>query len=179
MKSLIETNTKPTNRNKSEKIKTQYRRKKRLFQKKDKGLQPRLRDDICNVFELFSDRELKCNNPSFEFDTEIVAESLGKWTPIETRQTDIKVSFEFNLKYWNSQIFLKSTNNFESSYFERIVAMGRDAVPYIVNELRKAPTPLVHALDKIYPGVVEYDGYVTLKDACDTWLSILKNIEEN
>ena len=52
--------------------------------------------------------------------------------------------------------------------------MGTEAVPYIIEEMKKGPTPLVHALDLIFPGVVEYDGYVSLKDACDTWLSILQ-----
>ena len=52
--------------------------------------------------------------------------------------------------------------------------MGVNAVPYIVEELEKGPSPLVYALDMIFPGVMKYEGFVSLKEACDKWLSILR-----
>lgn len=130
---------------------------------------------VITAQELFPDREFKNGNEAFfHFQSSATAEKSGHSHPLDTRLADNRVSFEQNLKYWNHQTAPLSVNNFDNTYFEGIVAMGTEAVPYIIEEMKKGPTPLVHALDLIFPGVVEYDGYVSLKDACDTWLSILQ-----
>ena len=91
-------------------------------------------------------------------------------------ETDRNAIFVQNLKYWNQETAFLSTNNVDNSYFQSIVNMGVDAVPFILDELKKGPTPLVHALDKIFPGVMKYEGYVSLNDACQRWIEILKQI---
>lgn len=124
---------------------------------------------------LFADRELKgTSGPSFGISSSasIVTEDGSRM--LDTRGDDNKTLFYQNLNYWNNEIVFSSVNNYDNGYFESIVSMGKDAVPYIIEELEKRPSELVHALEKIFPGVIEYQGYVPLKDACEAWLSILK-----
>lgn len=82
--------------------------------------------------------------------------------------------FLSNMWAWNQDTGLRSVDNFSSSYFEAIVEMKEDAVPYIYRELLKGPTPLVHALDLIYKDEVEYEGYLPLDFVCNIWLGLLK-----
>ena len=43
--------------------------------------------------------------------------------------------------------------------------------------LKQGPSQIVHALDLIFPGKVQYEGFVPLKTVCDTWISILSKTE--
>lgn len=81
--------------------------------------------------------------------------------------------FQTNLNKWNRETAFLSVRNFENKYFDEIVKMKEDAVPYIYEELKKGPTLLVHALDKIYPDTVKCEGYVPLTTICNVWLNIL------
>lgn len=124
---------------------------------------------------LFDGRELKSESePSFGFSSQATIKDHSGIHHLDTHQLDNRTQFVQNFKYWNDQTEFMSVNNYDSTYFDRIVEMGTDAVPFIIEELEKGPTPLVHALDLIFPNTVEYDGFVTIKDACKTWLSILK-----
>ena len=130
----------------------------------------------CSSNLMLHERELKgTNSPSFEFSLSI---SNGN-EKIDTTEIDVRTSFEQNLRYWNAQTQFCSTNNTDNSYFRSIVEMGSAAVPYILNELKKGPTLLVYALDEIFPGVVKYDGYVSVKEACEKWISTLQKIGIN
>lgn len=58
--------------------------------------------------------------------------------------------------------------------------MGLDAVPYILEVIRRRPSFIVRALDEIMPGVVVYDdGYVPVDKACELWISILTTTSRN
>lgn len=81
--------------------------------------------------------------------------------------------FQTNLSNWNRETAFLSVGNFNNKYFDEIVNMKEEAVPYIYEELKKGPTLLVHALDKIYPDMVKCDGYVPLTTICNVWLNIL------
>lgn len=125
----------------------------------------------------FSERELKAGPLSFAFSSTIsMVDENGNVQSIDMRSSEKNAVFTQNYKYWNQATALLSTNNIDNSYFESIVNMGVDAVPFILEELKKGPTPLVHALDKIFPGVMEYEGFVSLKDACERWKEILEQI---
>ena len=129
--------------------------------------------DTHNV--LFADREFKGGyGPSFGISSSAFVVTEDGNHAIDTREDDNKTLFYQNLAYWNNEVDFNSVNNYDNGYFESIVTMGKDAVPFIIQELEKHPSELVHALEKIFPGVIEYQGYVPLKDACDAWLSILK-----
>ena len=121
------------------------------------------------------DREFKGQGePTFNFSLQASVVGVNGITPIDTTRLDNEVLFCQNFKYWNDQVSCLSVNNFDNSYFERIVEMGKDAVPFILAEMKKGPTPLVYALDRIFPDTIEYQGYVSLETACNTWISILE-----
>lgn len=122
-----------------------------------------------------TEREHKGGPAIFLFSSSLSAVTKdGSLEKIDSNEIDNAANFFQNLKYWNQETDFLSTNNFDNSYFQEIVNMGVEAVPFIVEELKKGPTPLVHALDKIFPNVVKYEGFVSLQDACKTWLSILQ-----
>ncbi len=133
-------------------------------------------EEIDGVNSLsLAERELKGAPSVFLFSSSVSAiNEDGNSTKINLDEIDKSATFLQNLKYWNQETGFLSTNNLDNAYFKQIVDMGVDAVPFILKELRKGPTPLVHALDMIFPDVVKYEGFVSLKDACDKWLSILQ-----
>ena len=95
---------------------------------------------------------------------------------METRQLSQNESgarFEEKLSAWNRETAYLSVGNFNNPNFDDIINMKEEAVPYIYEELKKGPTLLVHALDKIYPGKVTFEGYVPLSTICNVWLNIL------
>lgn len=138
------------------------------------------RIDYIEEFDLASpmslaERELKGSPEVFQFTSSASGLTKdGDSHPIDTKDIDNAAIFIQNFRYWNQETEFLSTNNLDNSYFKEIVNMGIDAVPFIVDELKKGPTQLVHALDLIFPNVVKYEGFVSLKDACDKWLSILQ-----
>ena len=87
--------------------------------------------------------------------------------------TSACTQFQNNLSNWNRETAYLSVGNFNNHYFDEIVKMQEDAVPFIYEELKKGPTLLVHALDKIYPNTVKCEGYVPLSTICNVWLNIL------
>ena len=130
--------------------------------------------DVRETLSL-SKRELKNGNVAFQFSLSLsVVNEEGESKSFDTKQVDNAVTFYQNYKYWEQETKMLSVNNLDNSYFRGIVDMGVDAVPYILDELKKGPSQLVNALDLIFPGVMQYEGFVSLKDACDKWLSILK-----
>lgn len=122
-----------------------------------------------------AEREHKGGPAVFLFSSSLSAIAKdGTAQKIDSTGIDKAAIFSQNFKYWNQETCFVSTNNFDNSYFMEIVNMGTEAVPFIVEELKKGPTPLVYALDKIFPDVIKYEGFISLKDACDKWLSILQ-----
>lgn len=126
---------------------------------------------------LADEQECQDSSPYFHFTSSIstIAKD-GNTQKIDSKYSDNAASFSKNMEYWGQETALLSTGNFNNSYFKEIVNMGKDAVPFIMAELEKGPTPLVHALDLIFPGVVKYDGFISLEEACQKWLSILQQI---
>lgn len=97
-----------------------------------------------------------------------------KIVELNTKREERELKFDANFITWNNQTKFLANNSFNNDFFNEIVNMGEDAVPMIYAELKKGPTPLVHALDLIYPGEVEYEGYVPLDAVCMLWEDILK-----
>lgn len=91
---------------------------------------------------------------------------------ISKREMNIHM-VEMNHAYWNRNSNFMSSNNYDNADFERIVAMGEDAVPGILEIIQDHPDPIVHALDLIYPEYMSYEGYVSLEDVCRTWIITL------
>lgn len=131
----------------------------------------------------FSKDESSPRNELFEGKTgfqflsfEPTISNSGKITTLKASKEEEKLKFEMNLYIWNYQTSLLANNQFENDYFEEIVKMKEAAVPYILKELQKGPTPLVHALSLIYPDTVKCVGYVPLDALCSLWEDILKGI---
>ena len=125
-----------------------------------------------------SERELKAKGePAFAFSSSIsLVDNDGNAQKIDMHKTEQNAIFAQNFKYWNQETAFLSTNNVDNPYFQGIVNMGVDAVPFILDELKKGPTTLVYALDKIFPGVMKYEGFVSLNDACKKWIEILEQV---
>lgn len=81
-----------------------------------------------------------------------------------------------NYNYWNRSSNFLSVDNFDDDNFKQIVRMGEDAVPGILEIIRAKPDPIVHALDLIYPGYMQYEGHVSLADVCKLWTITLLSI---
>lgn len=86
---------------------------------------------------------------------------------------------KFNMYYdkWNQETMFLSFSSaiLGNRYFKLIVSMGMSAFPFIVEKLRQEPSFLVYALDKLFPGTVDYSGCKNPTDACNRWLEVLKN----
>lgn len=113
----------------------------------------------------------------FEFlSFEPTISNSGRVTKLDAKKEEEKLKFGMNLAIWNYQTSLLANNRFENVYFHEIVKMKEAAVPFILEELQKGPTPLVHALSLIYPNTVQCEGYVPLDALCSLWEDILKGI---
>lgn len=93
---------------------------------------------------------------------------------IEVPKRELNIQMvRLNHDYWNRNSNFMSANNFDNADFERIVAMGEDAIPGILEIIQDHPDPIVHALDLIYPDYMSYEGYVSLEEVCKTWIITL------
>lgn len=110
------------------------------------------------------------NEGGFSIDISISRDA--KMLDIPRREMNIRM-VKINHAYWNRSSNFMSSNNYDNADFERIVAMGEDAVPGILEIIQDHPDPIVHALDLIYPDYMSYEGYVSLEDVCKTWIITL------
>ncbi|MCD8312986.1 MAG: hypothetical protein LUC24_02355 [Bacteroidales bacterium] len=118
---------------------------------------------------------VKKDKEPFRFTSSISSvDEDGKTSSIDTSKMDNAATFYQNYKYWNKETRLLSVNNFDNYHFSEIVKMGSAAVPFIVKEIESHPSQLVHALDLIFPGVMQYNGFVSIKEACEKWVALLK-----
>lgn len=86
---------------------------------------------------------------------------------------DVRVTFDYHFQKWCEETCFMSTGCFDNPHFDAIVNMGEDAVPFILEIISERPSMIVNALDLIFPGVVEYEGTVSLEKACRVWTKIL------
>lgn len=99
--------------------------------------------------------------------------TLGKEVESESSSDIYEVCVMTNFQYWNRETNLFSTNNFDNSWYKKIVSLGENAVPTIYKIIKETPHPIVQALDEIYPGMMKYKGNVTLEDVCEAWVTTL------
>ena len=90
------------------------------------------------------------------------------------KESDDKVLFAKYLEEWQRDTrFLSSVATItRQPSFLRIVNMGCNAVPYIVEEIERKPSNLVWALNAIFHKKIGEGSSVT--DACRQWISELK-----
>lgn len=124
--------------------------------------------NVCSQDEYLDTNNLKASLSTVAFiDSNEVDESL-------LRLAVLRSSFEYNYRYWIEQTGHLSANNYDNSYFRALVGLGTTIVPFILEIIEKEPDPVVYALDLIFPGVVEYEGYNSLENVCALWSAIFK-----
>lgn len=92
-------------------------------------------------------------------------------------EKDIREKFEKLYNEWRDKtcIFSDTGSIFNNDEFRRLIDMGASIVPYVIELLKKNKQDwkLIHILDELYPGLVEYKGYVKSEDAADVWIQLL------
>ncbi|MBP5369843.1 MAG: hypothetical protein J6Z01_15470 [Bacteroidales bacterium] len=77
-------------------------------------------------------------------------------------------------RWWQETCVYSDPNKFTSNpNFKAIVAMGKNAVPYIIEKIKIFPSDLVKALNLIYNRRISPDKKVTIKEACRLWIEKL------
>lgn len=86
----------------------------------------------------------------------------------------LRSAFQAHLKAWEDETILQSSSTIirSNEHFKAIVAMGKDIVPFILEELRKEPSHLNWVLTEIY-GAPVTDHPVTNAEACRLWIEKL------
>lgn len=97
----------------------------------------------------------------------------GQTNTMDVQASKVSTVFRTNFAYWNAQTNMLSDNTLDNDYFEAIVAMGKDAIPFIKEELDKGPTMLVHALNRIMPNTIVPQDYLPLPILCSLWQEYL------
>ena len=98
----------------------------------------------------------------------------GKSEPVDFTGMQNSMRFHTNYSSWNNVTNMLAYDNIENEYFENIVKMGEEAVPFIREELEKGPTMLVYALARIRPNVIEPQDYIPLPILCNLWQQYLQ-----
>ncbi len=82
-----------------------------------------------------------------------------------------KLRFRSFYERWEKDSrFLSSVNDIvDHDAFKAIVAMGEDAVPFILEEISSNPSTLVWALNYIYHRKVSNNPNTTIPEACKLW----------
>lgn len=74
----------------------------------------------------------------------------------------------------NSAFLSSAKAIIELDDFQSIVAMGSDAVPFIVDAIDKEPSPLVWALNFIFKAKISNNPNTTITEACKLWVKRLR-----
>lgn len=90
------------------------------------------------------------------------------------RKCELRERFEEEYSMWKNEMMFISTSVTENKHFENIVSMGVDIVPFILEKIKEKPDNIIFALDKLFPGVVKWNGFITMADACEAWIKILE-----
>lgn len=78
-----------------------------------------------------------------------------------------------NLKKWlkmwqaNTAFCSFAQQMIDDENFQNIVKQGKIIVPYIIEEIKQHPSPLVWALNFIYNKTISNEGNITIEEACD------------
>lgn len=85
--------------------------------------------------------------------------------------------FYDHLEVWQTDtMFLSSISEvIEHRSFLAIIAMGRKAVPFIIEEIQREPSRLVWALNMIYNKKITDKPNTTITEACKLWVKMLRS----
>lgn len=88
-----------------------------------------------------------------------------------------KRKFQCHLEKWQEDTMFTSSISdiIEHKDFQAIIAMGKKAVPFILDEIEYEPSHLVWALNIIYGKKLTNRNDATIADACKLWVKILRS----
>lgn len=101
----------------------------------------------------------------------LVNQYLDKMT---TEYNNGRGKFQDELYRWECDTAFSGTQDFENAHFKAIVDMGDKSIPWIHEIIDNHPDTLVHALDEICPGVMIYEGCMSLNEVCEAWSALLE-----
>ncbi len=86
-----------------------------------------------------------------------------------------KLRFQFLLNSWQQQTKFSSSPDsiIQNENFQSIIAMGKVAVPFIVEEISVNPSTLVWALNFIFEKKISNNPRTTIPQACKLWVNQL------
>lgn len=86
-----------------------------------------------------------------------------------------KLRFQFLLNSWQQQTKFSSSPDLiiQNENFQAIIAMGKVAVPFIVEEISANPSTLVWALNFIFEKKISNNPRTTIPQACKLWVNQL------
>jgi hypothetical protein len=86
-----------------------------------------------------------------------------------------KLRFQFLLNSWQQQTKFSSSPDLivQNENFQSIVAMGKAAIPFIVEEISANPSTLVWALNFIFEKKISDNPRTTIPQACKLWVNQL------
>lgn len=99
---------------------------------------------------------------------------------------DHRAIFDNYYTKWEEETAIMSRGDeiFSDPNYQAIVAMGKDAIPFIKEKIRKQPDPIVNALNEITGETIRdrsimsrRKGFTSLNRACKLWLRQLKKYE--
>lgn len=95
---------------------------------------------------------------------------------VEDAYQRIKTRFSVLYSSWKEKTaFLSSAKAIiEQEDFQAIVAMGYDAVPFIVDAIDEEPSQLVWALNFIFNAKISNNPNTTITQACKLWVKKLR-----
>lgn len=127
-----------------------------------------------NDFVILPNFNQDLSQPALRFQTSSVdLAQLNVNRKSSTIEVDAKLKMEFDslVKKWKDETFFQSSLGeiFTNEAYQRIMAMGRDALPMILSELQKKPGHWFYALEKIVGHDVA-SGTENFADARSAWL---------
>ncbi len=107
------------------------------------------------------------NNKIFEY--------ISSVDEAEVATISNKLRFQYLLNSWQKQTKFSSSPDsiIQNENFQLIVAMGRAAVPYIIEEISAKPSTLVWALNFIFEKKISDNPKTTIPQACKLWVNQL------
>ena len=90
------------------------------------------------------------------------------------QRTKLRFSILYESWKMNSAFLSSAKAIIELDDFKSIVAMGSDAVPFIVDAIDKEPSPLVWALNFIFKAKISNNPNTTITEACKLWVKRLR-----
>jgi hypothetical protein len=90
-------------------------------------------------------------------------------------QLSMKLQFDQRVIAWRNNTMLMSFAEqiVNEKNFKEIIAMGKDIVPFIVDEISKKPSPLVWSLNIIFNKTISNNPNTTIEQACKLWVKAL------